>query len=271
MKYFLLIIICIVTVFVSFSGCGQFAEPQSAGSATISVSDTIQGGALLEMTFNNPGGISTMPACWFEIKSPGSSGDSAVPSFPPAGYPGGKSVTWSAACRLSGLTEGIVYSAVSYVRISGITYNSASIYFTTSKPAKEWVSLTRMQTQNGVVSNSMMLGGESCFGMGDIYHAKTNTWSALPYKFPIEDMGTVDDPYKTGPLFMVVGSLYRFSAFAKYIDVLESIDTISRQVTPYPNGALRGRNSMITFSVGGAIYAGGGHYYYTSIYGLPTS
>jgi N-acetylneuraminic acid mutarotase len=255
MKHFLLAALFILTVFISISGCGSLAEPQSAGSATISVSDTGQGSALLTMTFVNPGGISTIPSAWFEVTGSGSVGDSAV-----ACSPNGNSSIWTGSCRLSGLTEGVIYSTFSHIIISGVTYNSAVIHFTTSKPAAEWVSLAHLQTENGVVSNSIMLGGESCFGMGDVYQAKTNSWSALPYKFPIEDIGTIDDPYKTGPLFMIGGSLYRFSAYAQYLDVLESIDTSTLQVTRYTNPALQGRTSMIIFSIAGSIYAGGGHH-----------
>src|SRR5436190_24197036 len=83
-KLFAFSFLLISTVNVSLTGCGNAVDGNTPGSVSISVSETVQLGALLTMRFTDPNGFNSHSPCDFEISSVDGSGDSsdlALPSY----------------------------------------------------------------------------------------------------------------------------------------------------------------------------------------------
>ena len=242
------------------------------GDVFVTVSDTIQLGATLFLEYITAS--ASVPQCGYEMKGLGFDIDSSVIPMR-TGTTSNGNAEWSISKEFSGLKNGVYYTIRGYVLIDGKKSFSDPVHdhshFTATNQPTEWVRLADLPSDNAIISGSCIVGGGSCFGFGDIYHATTNSWYTPSYKFLNPDPGNSQFPVVSGPIFMMGGSLYRYSQSRSYyrslgggtysqvyFDVLESIDTSTHQFLQYPNDSTGSRTSMIVFSLGGAIYAGGG-------------
>jgi len=246
-----------------FIGCGGITTPEPTGSVSIAVSDTIQLGALFVIRYVAPlydvHGTGNPPTWGFEITGSGTTNNYGGYVANPIGAASNTgNYDWVGSYRISDLKEGVTYSVRGYATISGTKYYSNTVQFTTTAQPKEWVRLADYPGNNSGISNSCMIGGGCCFGFGDLYSPKTNSWTALPYKQISPDPGS-QNPSKTGAIFMISGLFFRYSGS----DITETgstpptftaVDTSTLKTYPY--GTITG-SIPILFTIGDTIYYGG--------------